>query len=226
MTNAARNSAREATNVAASDRSAPLPFDDGDGSGFHDDNAGDAADISADLNSGAPDAFDYCVLRPEDIVKAQQAAVSYVEETLQIPAPTARLLLQQFAWSKDRLLDSYCSMGEDTVYEQAHVANPNRIQPPCATPAPDAMIRCGICLTDCPVRDCFTLSCAHMFCRACCIDYLTHEVSPACPFVPSLYRSVTLSWHDGGAAAPRGVDPGWRANKSDSLSVERMQCPY
>ena len=53
------------------------------------------------------DDFSYDILNPEEIVQSMVDCIKEVNQVLQIPATTTRILLNHFRWDKEKLMERY-----------------------------------------------------------------------------------------------------------------------
>jgi len=72
-----------------------------------------------------PDDFSYEILNPEEIVQHMVDCIKDVNQVLQIPATTTRILLNHFKWDKDKLMERYYVGDQKKLFEEAHVIPPN-----------------------------------------------------------------------------------------------------
>jgi len=73
--------------------------------------------------------FTYEILNPEEIVQSMVDCIKDVNQVLQIPATTTRILLNHFRWDKEKLMESYYLGDQEKLFAEAHVI------PPGQTPA-------------------------------------------------------------------------------------------
>jgi len=74
--------------------------------------------------------FSYEILNPEQIVQHMVDCIKDVNQVLQIPATTTRILLNHFRWDKEKLMERYYIGDQQKLFEEAHVIPPQHIAAP------------------------------------------------------------------------------------------------
>eukprot|EP01135_Chromosphaera_perkinsii_P005909 Nk52_evm4s371 gene=Nk52_evmTU4s371 len=147
--------------------------DDGSESAFFDlDESMAAADEKNESVDSEP--FEYTALTPKELISTQLQNIQEVNSIFQIPAPTARILLQHFGWDKERLVERYYDGDQEQLFEEAHIVNPNSQK--SSTLDPDKEITCEICYIDYLPKQMASLPCGHIFCKSCWNQYLTTKI--------------------------------------------------
>jgi len=75
---------------------------------------------------GDPDDYYYEVLSTEQIVQHMVDTIAEVNNVIQIPPTTVRILLNHFKWDKEKLMERYYSDDAEKMFEEAKVISPNR----------------------------------------------------------------------------------------------------
>jgi len=149
--------------------------------------------------------FTFEILNPEEIVQSMVDCIKDVNQVLQIPATTTRILLNHFRWDKEKLMESYYLGDQEKLFAEAHVI------PPGSTPSSQASkttgsksvsgagvkgsskasaagsshahdgavggeVECDICLVPMPASTMTGLECGHEFCTLCWTEYLTTKI--------------------------------------------------
>lgn len=74
--------------------------------------------------------FSYEILSPEQIVQHMVDSIKDVNQVLQIPATTTRILLNHFRWDKEKLMERYYIGDQEKLFDEAHVIPPQHIAAP------------------------------------------------------------------------------------------------
>eukprot|EP00121_Abeoforma_whisleri_P016220 Awhi_evm1s14892 len=129
---------------------------------------------SADDNSGVEE-FKYKVLTPADLISTQLKAISEVNSVFEIPASSARTLLQHFNWEKEILMERYYDNSEK-VFSSAGVIDPRKV-PAKASKDLDEL-ECSICCSpiDPKANKTYAMACDHTFCVDCWNGYLEAKI--------------------------------------------------
>jgi hypothetical protein len=118
--------------------------------------------------------FKYEVLTPEKIVKCMIDCIKEVNQVVQLPATTTRILLHHFHWDKEKLMERFYDGDQDGLFKEAHTVNPFKISRQKSLNQDDTY--CNICYAN-KKDDAMTgLECSHKFCRACWREYLTTKI--------------------------------------------------
>jgi ariadne-1 len=129
-------------------------------------------------------------LRPEMLTKMKD-----VSEILNVPVEATALLLNQFAWSRDALLEQYMDRS-DQILQKAGVfcrctvgANTSTSgQSRMGTRSTSSTLSCSICYDDdLEASEMYRMPCQHAFCITCWKDYLHNALyesglGPSCVF--------------------------------------------
>ncbi|XP_017089722.1 E3 ubiquitin-protein ligase ariadne-1 [Drosophila bipectinata] len=147
------------------------------------DDGDDDFGMEVDLPSSAErqldaDDYQYKVLTTDEIVQHQREIIDDVNLVLKLPTPIMRILLNQFKWDKEKLLEKYFDANNEEFFKDAHVINP-------FNKAPEAIRQkttrsqceeCEICFSLLPPDSMTGLECAHRFCLSCWREYLTTKI--------------------------------------------------
>jgi hypothetical protein len=118
--------------------------------------------------------FKYEILSPEKIVKCMIDCIKEVNQVVQLPATTTRILLHYFHWDKEKLMERFYDGDQDGLFAEAHTVNPFKIARQKSTSQDDSY--CNICYTNKKDDTMTGLECSHKFCRACWREYLTTKI--------------------------------------------------
>ena len=126
------------------------------------------------------DEHKYEVLSTEQVVEFLFKELKEVQNVVQIPATTLRILLNHFKWDKEKLYDAYYAAGDqENMFEEANVPSPFRPAKELsagADRAPASPSDCDICFLPLPDSSSAGLECGHLFCTACWAEYLTTKI--------------------------------------------------
>ena len=74
-----------------------------------------------DLND---EEFKYEVLTPEKIVQSMIESIREVNQVIQLPPTTTRILLHHFRWDKEKLMERFYDGNQERLFKEAHIVNP------------------------------------------------------------------------------------------------------
>lgn len=125
--------------------------------------------------------FPFEVLTTEDIVQHMINCISDVNNIVEIPPTTTRILLNHFKWDMEKLYERYYDSDQERLFKEAHVVNPYKKPAKSqkkrqASAASIGMEDCEICLRDLPSSMMTGLACDHRFCTECWNFYLTTKI--------------------------------------------------
>ncbi|KAG0411094.1 hypothetical protein HPB47_011781 [Ixodes persulcatus] len=126
--------------------------------------------------------FPFEVLTTEDIVQHMIDSIRDVNNVVEIPPTTTRILLNHFKWDKEKLYERYYDGDQERLFKEAHVVNPykkpssSKAQKKSSRPVAPGMEDCEICLRDLPSSMMTGLACDHRFCTECWNYYLTTKI--------------------------------------------------
>ena len=161
--------------------------DDDDGIGMEmglggiDDEAGPSG-LTGD-KSGEEE-FYYEVLTTEQIVEHMVDSIKEVNNVIQIPTTTVRILLNHFKWDKEKLMEKFFSDEQEELFTAAKVVSPfNKSTTASAAAKVTSLGKkepptsdCEICFLTLPTSMMMGLECGHLFCTSCWVEYLTTKI--------------------------------------------------
>ncbi|KAJ4454850.1 putative E3 ubiquitin-protein ligase dbl4 [Paratrimastix pyriformis] len=123
-------------------------------------------------------AVEFQVIAPDQIRDKQEEIKAQVADVLGLPPDLCQMLLIQFQWNKELLLEKFMDNPEKVQAEAGVIVAP----PP---PLP-AKFECDICCCEFRRADGIALNCGHLFCRECVRGHLENAVSqgPTCISTP------------------------------------------
>jgi len=138
-------------------------------------------------SSSKSDEFKYEVLTPDMIVHHMVECIKEVNQVVQLPATTTRILLHHFRWDKEKLMERFYDGDQERLFKEAHIVSPFKSQTGQAKrtlsnqklvgSAKDAKdVYCEICCTQKQDDNMTGLECGHVFCKYCWREYLTTKI--------------------------------------------------
>lgn len=106
-----------------------------------------------DQRSGADEDYPFEVLSTEKIVEHMVDCIKDVNNVIQIPTTTVRILLNHFKWDKEKLMERYYSEEQEAMFTEAKVIPPHRkivFNPLTARSSKNATFECEICYLTLP----------------------------------------------------------------------------
>ena len=70
------------------------------------------------------DEFKYEVLTPDKIVQHMIECIKEVNQVLELPPTTTRILLHHFRWDKEKLMERFYDGDQERLFKEAHVVSP------------------------------------------------------------------------------------------------------
>jgi len=149
---------------------------------------------------GDAEDYYYEVLSTEQIVQHMVDTIAEVNNVIQIPATTVRILLNHFKWDKEKLMERYYSDDAEKMFEEAKVVSPDRkitistaLSNTTSTGKywlgrktsgsaastgshPTEAYDCEICFLSLPKSMMTGLECGHLYCTSCWTEYLTMKI--------------------------------------------------
>lgn len=121
---------------------------------------------------------DYKILPYRDIQPMLDSYTTDIANLFSIHYDIASILLRNYKWNKERLIDVYYS-------DTQHLLEKVGVYPLILSPtflSSTISIRCRICGDLFQINECFYLNCGHQFCKGCYGTYLEHQVldGPSC----------------------------------------------
>ncbi|KAL7632109.1 UNVERIFIED_CONTAM: hypothetical protein RMT77_017581 [Armadillidium vulgare] len=146
-----------------------LEFDSDEGVG----GAGGAIGKYKDL-----DEYPFEVLSTEEITKHMIDCIKEVNNVVNIPITTTRILLNHFRWDKEKLMERFYDGDQESLFHEAHVISPYKTpkQQTKDVSKSTGMEECDICLLKMPSAMMTGIECGHRFCTSCWTDYLTTKI--------------------------------------------------
>ncbi|GAA99534.1 uncharacterized protein L969DRAFT_86796 [Mixia osmundae IAM 14324] len=147
-----------------------VDYDDGSSVDEGDDGFGGVAQ-TIDKGEGPSWQVDFKILSIQDIERAQSEIAESVASILAIKPTEASILLRQWGWNKDKLIERYMESPEkcniEAGLEVGRQPRPKRIRG----------FVCEICYDDDSSKETIALSCNHRFCRDCYACYLISKIN-------------------------------------------------
>jgi len=127
--------------------------------------------------------YQYEVLTTEQIVEFMVKELKEVQNVIQIPTTTVRILLNHFKWDKEKLYEKYYTESrQEKIFEEAQLLSPFKVKEIAAkvksasSKSPVAVFDCDICLLSLPKSSMTGLECGHLYCTTCWTEYLTVKI--------------------------------------------------
>jgi Zinc finger, C3HC4 type (RING finger) len=116
------------------------------------------------------------ILPAKDLLPEMQARLKDVTEMLDIPSAAAAVLLREYKWSKERLMEVFCSDSENVLKKCGiyHRCNP---KPPLKNPGNN----CPICYDPMEDGQKLAMPCGHEFCMDCWHDFCANAIQEEGP---------------------------------------------
>ena len=123
-----------------------------------------------------PDAS-YKIVDYQEILPMMQHMTQEVSSLLGISEDMSLILLHQFRWNKERLVEDFFSDSDKALEKAGLVADMNG-----GNSEPRRENFCRICLSECEPENLYSLSCNHKFCLECYTGYLNSIIGdgPIC----------------------------------------------
>ncbi|KAK2704019.1 E3 ubiquitin-protein ligase ariadne-1-like [Artemia franciscana] len=130
---------------------------------------------------GDSDDFEFKVLNPDQIMSFMTESIEEVNNVLQLPQTTTRMLLQHFKWDKEKLMDRFYDGDQEKMFKEAHVVSP--FKKPRTHPIKKELSKggveleeCEICMMSKPSNMMANADCGHRFCCSCWSEYLSVKI--------------------------------------------------
>lgn len=68
--------------------------------------------------------FKFEVLDPEKIVHNMIETIKEVNQVIQLPSTSTRILLHHFRWDKEKLMERFYDGNQERLFKEAHIVNP------------------------------------------------------------------------------------------------------
>ena len=75
-------------------------------------------------NYDLDDEFKYEVLTPDKIVQHMIECIKEVNQVIQLPPTTTRILLHHFRWDKEKLMERFYDGDQERLFQEAHIVSP------------------------------------------------------------------------------------------------------
>ena len=117
------------------------------------------------------------VLMTSQVVEVLFKELKEVQNIIQIPMTSVRILLNHFKWDKQKLYERYYqeSSSED-IFEEAKVLSPSKIEELAAKTMDSSSTDCEICFLPLSHSSKAGLECGHLFCTDCWKEYLETKI--------------------------------------------------
>ncbi|KAJ1800585.1 hypothetical protein LPJ59_000981 [Coemansia sp. RSA 2399] len=145
-----------------------IPFDDNE----LDDDVGDFEPVLGSAYKKKAWEVDFWVYDPEELRAKQGEIVGRIEPLLSISKEATRLLLRQYFWKEEKLIEDYLSDPDRTLTKAGVTAFP----PASELKTGDASFTCEICYCDGADETYLEMTCGHRFCDDCYRTYVTGKV--------------------------------------------------
>lgn len=106
----------------------------------HDTNAGGGGKTGATRGGSKSveldEEFKYEVLSPDKIVQHMIECIKEVNQVIQLPPTTTRILLHHFRWDKEKLMERFYDGDQERLFKEAHIVSPFKsyhTNPPSST---------------------------------------------------------------------------------------------
>uniref|UniRef100_H2Y8G8 RBR-type E3 ubiquitin transferase n=1 Tax=Ciona savignyi TaxID=51511 RepID=H2Y8G8_CIOSA len=134
------------------------------------------------LGSGSKeeDVYPFVCLSAEQIVELMLEILNEVNDIVNIPHTTLRILLAHFNWDKELLLEKYYEYdgNPEQIFKDAHVISPFKLKSTCKTKGQSSRTdaECEICCSSYSRSFMTGLNCGHIFCKGCWSQYLRTKI--------------------------------------------------
>nr|XP_002129552.1 E3 ubiquitin-protein ligase arih1 [Ciona intestinalis] len=122
-------------------------------------------------------------LSADRIVDLMVEILKEVNDIVNIPPTTLRILLAHFNWDKELLLEKYYEYdgNQERIFKEAHVVSPFKMKRSNKSRAHSSQshsldVSCEICCSSCSSSFMTGLDCGHMFCKGCWSQYLRTKI--------------------------------------------------
>jgi hypothetical protein len=75
-------------------------------------------------NFNIDEEFKYEVLTPDKIVQHMIECIKEVNQVIQLPPTTTRILLHHFRWDKEKLMERFYDGDQESLFKEAHIVSP------------------------------------------------------------------------------------------------------
>lgn len=163
--------------MSDSDSDEDLMYDDDFDSQYHSQDE-DYFDSKLDDSSGHVATQ---ILTIKEIVQLMLNLIHEVNAVIKVPDTLTRILLNRYKWDKQKLLDQFYSVENETFFSEAKIINPFIKKPSYPTKYTRSVkkqqtkMECNICFGS--LESVLTgLDCGHRFCTDCWNEYLTTKI--------------------------------------------------
>ncbi|KAJ2518865.1 hypothetical protein H4217_003043 [Coemansia sp. RSA 1939] len=136
------------------------------------DDVGDFEPVLDAAHTKKPWEVDFWVYNPEELRRKQSEIVARIEPLLSISKEATRLLLRQYFWKEEKLIEDYLSDPNRTLEKAGITAFP----PVPQLKAGDDGFTCTICFCSGADESYLEMTCGHRFCSDCYRTYVTGKV--------------------------------------------------
>ena len=117
------------------------------------------------------------VLTTGQVVEFLFKELKEVQNIIQIPMTSVRVLLNHFKWDKQKLYERYYTDDcPEKIFKEANVLSPSKIEELAAKTKFSSSPDCEICFLPVPESSKTGLECGHLFCTDCWTEYLTTKI--------------------------------------------------
>ena len=116
-------------------------------------------------------------------MKHMVESIKEVNNVIQIPTTTVRILLNHFKWDKEKLMERFYSDEQEAMFEEAQVISPYKtaatasaLKAARGAASTASVVECEICCSSYPKQMMTGLECGHQFCTLCWTEYLTTKI--------------------------------------------------
>lgn len=136
--------------------------------------------------------FKFEVLTPDKIVQHMIECIKEVNQVIQLPPTTTRILLHHFRWDKEKLMERFYDGDQERLFKEAHIVSPfktvsRKLSGQRSTTSSSSSsgssrskqakeFYCEICYLPTIEDNMSGLECEHKFCKLCWREYLKTKI--------------------------------------------------
>eukprot|EP00761_Pharyngomonas_kirbyi_P012973 gb/GECH01013000.1/.p1 GENE.gb/GECH01013000.1/~~gb/GECH01013000.1/.p1 ORF type:complete len:601 (+),score=131.01 gb/GECH01013000.1/:1-1803(+) len=114
---------------------------------------------------------EYEVFTIDEVKQKQERAVNQISEVLGIRVENARILLREYKWNTEYVVNRFFEFGKEKVFKDVGLS------PPQDDKDEEGEFECPGCFDDVSIQDTTTLGCGHRFCNDCWEMYIKTKVN-------------------------------------------------